>query len=81
MRRARRTLAAFVAAAFVAMAAVPAGASATGCWFFCQPAPAPNPPGSVPFTGGWGGNPYIPVTPQPAPPPPCSAIHHLFGLC
>lgn len=79
MRRARKTLAALVAACCVAMAIVPAGASA---WFFSFPTvPQPNPPGTVPYTGGYGGNPYISPVTTPPNQPTCSPIHHLFGIC
>jgi len=80
MRRARKTLAALVAACCVAMALAPAGASA----FFFFPKQQPNPPGSVPYTGGYGGTPWItPVNPTPPaqPQPACSPIAQLFHLC
>ena len=82
MSRARRLLAPLVAACCVAVAVLPAAASAN---FFFPPfhAPQPNPPGSVPYTGGYGyyGQPFI----QPGQPgqvgTPCSPLSAFFGKC
>jgi len=86
MRRARKGIAALVAACAVAMAIGPAGASA---FFFFphQPPPQQNPPPYV-YTGGYGGGiPDIspvnvpPNNTPPAPAPSCAPILHLFGVC
>ena len=81
MSRARRLLAPMVAASCIAVAALPAAASAN--FFFPPfhvPAPQPNPPGSIPYTGGYG-SPYI----QPGQPgqvgSPCSPLAAFLHKC
>ena len=80
MSRARRLLAPLVAACCIGVATLPAAASAN---FFFPPfhAPQPNPPGSIPYTGGYGDPEIQPGPITPAPKPVCSPLAALFHKC